>query len=198
MGRRVLLPRPSAWSRLAPTPLAVCELSPALLAQTCRSVTPPALPRLPSVPPWIGRPPNHEHRTRTSTRRERSRRSRRRSRRRRRSRPGRRRSQTWKLQERKKLPEIENHKTPRLMHVRPFVARGSALLPCPVLCYTSLRGVSRKLSKRGVPRPSPRHTAHPPIRSELPHPSPHQARRDSGGSMLLSNPPVPVLTPESY
>ena len=65
-GRRVLLPRLSAWSRLAPTPLTVCELSPALLAQTRRSATPPVLLRLPSVPPWIGRPPNREHRTKTT------------------------------------------------------------------------------------------------------------------------------------
>ena len=64
-GRRVLLPQPSAWSRLAPTPLVVCELSPALHAQRRRSATPPALPRLPSVPPWTGRPPNRERRTKT-------------------------------------------------------------------------------------------------------------------------------------
>ena len=58
------LPRPSAWSRLAPTPLAVGEPSPALLVQT-RSTTPPALPRPPSVPPWTGRSPSREHRTKT-------------------------------------------------------------------------------------------------------------------------------------
>ena len=38
--------------------------------------------------------------------------------------------------------------------VRPFVARGSAPSLCPVLCSTSLRGVSRKLSKGGVPPPA--------------------------------------------
>ena len=41
-----------------------------------------------------------------------------------------------------------------------------------VLCSTPLRGASRKVSKGGVPPPWPRHTAHPPIGSELPHPSP--------------------------
>ena len=39
----------------------------------------------------------------------------------------------------------------------------------PVFGSTFLRGVSRSLSKRGVPRLRPRHTAHPPIGSELPH-----------------------------
>ena len=38
----------------------------------------------------------------------------------------------------------------------------------PVYGSTSLRGVSRSLSKRGVPRLRPRHTAHPPLGSELP------------------------------
>ena len=67
--------------------------------------------------------------------------------------------------------------------VRPFVARDSAPLLRPVLCSTSLRGVSRKLSKGGVPPLRPPHAVHPPIGSELPHPFPsHQARRDSGGS----------------
>ena len=66
VGRRVPLPRPSAWSRLAPTPLAVGEPSPALLVRTRGSTTQPALPRLPSVPPWIGRPPNRERRTKTT------------------------------------------------------------------------------------------------------------------------------------
>ena len=37
--------------------------------------------------------------------------------------------------------------------VRPFVVRGSAPSLRPVLCSTSLRGVSRKLSKGGVPPP---------------------------------------------
>ena len=65
----------------------------------------------------------------------------------------------------------------------PFVAWGSAPSLRPVLCSTPLRGASRKVSSGGVPPPWPRHTAHPPIGSELPHPSPsHQARRDSGGS----------------
>ena len=47
------LPRPSAWSRRAPTPFAAGEPSPALLAQTRRSSPQPALPRLPSVPPLV-------------------------------------------------------------------------------------------------------------------------------------------------
>ena len=67
MGRRVPLPRPSAWLRLALTPLAVGEPSPALLARTRRSTRQPALPRLPSVPPWTGRSPSRERRTKTRT-----------------------------------------------------------------------------------------------------------------------------------
>ena len=41
------LPRLSAWSRLAPTPFVAREPSPALLARTCGSTTPPSLPCLP-------------------------------------------------------------------------------------------------------------------------------------------------------
>ena len=41
------LPRPSVWSRLAPTPSVAREPSPALLARTRGSTTPPSLPRLP-------------------------------------------------------------------------------------------------------------------------------------------------------
>ena len=66
LGRRVLLPRPSAWSRLPPTPLAVGEPSPALLVRTRRSTTQPVLPRLPSVPPWTSRSPRRERRTKTT------------------------------------------------------------------------------------------------------------------------------------
>ena len=47
--------------------------------------------------------------------------------------------------------------------VRPFVAPGSAPSLRPVLCSTFLRGVSRKVSRGGVPHPWPRDTAHPPI-----------------------------------
>ena len=47
------LPRLIAWSRLAPTPLAAGEPSPALLVRTRESSTRPALPRLPSIPPLV-------------------------------------------------------------------------------------------------------------------------------------------------
>ena len=50
------------------------------------------------------------------------------------------------------------------------------LAPRPVPRSTPLRGVSRKVSKGGVPPPWPRHTAHPPMGSELPHPSSCQPR----------------------
>ena len=66
----------------------------------------------------------------------------------------------------------------------PFVVRGSALRSAlrPVPCSTPLRGVSRKVSKGGVPPPWPRHTAYPPIgrRCATPPPS-HPVRRRSGG-----------------
>ena len=66
----------------------------------------------------------------------------------------------------------------------PFIARGSTLHSAelrpslrPVLGSTSFRGVSRSLSKGGVPSLRPPHAVHPPIGSELPHPFPsHQAR----------------------
>ena len=64
----------------------------------------------------------------------------------------------------------------------PFVARGSALrsalfsTPFFAPPPPPLRGVSRKISKGGVPPLWPRHTAHPPIGSELRHPSPFSSR----------------------
>ena len=63
----------------------------------------------------------------------------------------------------------------------PFVERGSALRSAPFLAPPPLRGVSRKVSKGGVPPPWPRHTAYPPIgrRCATPPPS-HQSRRRSG------------------
>ena len=67
-------------------------------------------------------------------------------------------------------PEPEDE--PRTLLVRPFCSAGLRPSLRPVLSSTPLRGVSRKVSKGGVPPPWPRHTAHPPIGSELRHPSP--------------------------
>ena len=68
----------------------------------------------------------------------------------------------------------------------PFVERGSALRSAglrpslgPVRGSTSLRGVSRRLSKGGVPPLRPPHAMPPPMGSELPCPL-----------------PVPVLAPQ--
>ena len=184
MGRRVLLPRPSAWSCLAPTPLAVCKLSPALLAQTRRSATPTALPRLPSVPPWIGRPPNREHRTRTSTRRERSRRSE---------------GEAGEEEETKKKPDVEAAREEEAArdrkpqdpapYARPsFMELGSDLCSAPFFAPPPFEAFPESSRRGGVPSLRPPHTVHPPIGSELPHPFPsHQARRDSGGSTRRGN-----------
>ena len=54
----------------------------------------------------------------------------------------------------------------------PFCSAGLRPSLRPALCSTPLRGASRKVSKGGVPPPWSRHTAHPPIGSELLHPSP--------------------------
>ena len=68
----------------------------------------------------------------------------------------------------------------------------------PVLGSTSLRGISRRLSKGGVPPLRPPHAVHPPIESELPHPFPsHQARwgiqaEESGREIGRENPTVVV------
>ena len=70
----------SLWDRrvLSPTTVGVVAPGPdssrglrtlsALLAQTRRSTTPAALPRPPSVPPWTGRSPSRERRTKTRKR----------------------------------------------------------------------------------------------------------------------------------
>ena len=56
------------------------------------------------------------------------------------------------------------------------------LAPRPIPCSTPLRGVSRKVSKGGVPPPWPCHTAYPPIGRGCATPPPsHPVRRRSGG-----------------
>ena len=54
-----------------------------------------------------------------------------------------------------------------ICNIRPFCSPGLRpslrLGPRPVPCSTPLRGISRKVSKGGVPPPWPRHTAYPPI-----------------------------------
>ena len=75
--------------------------------------------------------------------------------------------------------ERQSTMTPRTLSVTPFV--GGSLppfrsAPRPVLGSTSLRGVSRSLSKGGVPSLRPPHAVHPPIASELPRPSRHTSR----------------------
>ena len=52
--------------------------------------------------------------------------------------------------------------------------------PHPVFSSTFLPVFSRSLSKRGVSRLRPHHTAHPPIGSELPRPFSCQPRRRKG------------------
>ena len=58
----------------------------------------------------------------------------------------------------------------------PFVARGSvlrsALFSAPALAPPPFEAFPERSRRGGVPPPWPRHTAHPPIGSELPHPSP--------------------------
>ena len=76
--------------------------------------------------------------------------------------------QRSKAKRRQDEPEDE----PRTLLVRPFCSAGLRPSLRPVLGSTPLRGVSRKVSKGGVPSPWPRHTVHPPIGSELRHPSP--------------------------
>jgi len=74
----------------------------------------------------------------------------------------------------------------RSLLVRPFCNAGLRpslrLAPRPVPCSTPLRGVSRKVSKGGVPPPWPCHTAYPPIGRGCATPPPsHPVRRRSGG-----------------
>ena len=68
----------------------------------------------------------------------------------------------------------------------------------PVFGSTFLRGISRSLSKRGVPRLRTRHTAHPPIGSELPRPFSCQPRRKNGAkTRTLAHVSLLLFTPRS-
>ena len=70
--------------------------------------------------------------------------------------------------------------------LRVSVLYGAGLRPSlrpllrPVLGSTSLRGISRSLSKGGVPSLRPPHAVHPPIASEPPRPSRHTSRGEKG------------------
>ena len=178
------LPRPSAWSRLAPTSLAAGEPSPALLVRTRRSTTQPALLRLPSVPPWTGRSPSREGRTKaktttTGTPRRGPRRQELKTR-----------ARTKKTQA-TKTQQLSDDKDSRRSVLAPLGSaglrpsqRGAPPVAPP---HSRLHLPSRSLSKGGVPSLRPPHAMHPPIGSELPHPFPsHQARgkfrrKNSGG-----------------
>ena len=76
----------------------------------------------------------------------------------------------------------------------PFVERGSALRSAglrpslrPVRGSTSPRGVSRRLSKGGVPPLRLPHAVSPPIGRELPHPFTPSVVEDSGGRIRWEN-----------
>ena len=89
------------------------------------------------------------------------------------------RAQTKRAQTKRVSNEESPNEESEARRCPPFVVRGSALhsvglhpLLRPVLGSTSLLGVSRTLSKGGVPHSRPRHPAHPPIGSERPRPLP--------------------------
>jgi len=149
------LQRPSAWSRLAPTPLVAREPSPALLAQTRRSTTPPALPRLPSVPPWTGRPPSREHRTKERGKKlslHKSQRGRRK-----RESQGEGEERAKRRRRRRKQREERSRPCACPSFIEPVLRPLLRPSPRPVLGSTSLRGISRSLSKGGVPSLRPPH-----------------------------------------
>ena len=161
--------------RYSPTALRgrACPRAPGVVSELS-----PALLRLPSVPPSTGRSPGHERRTSAG-------------------RPTTANTQPTDDDERPTNMN-QGEREPRVS--LPFVKRGSALRRLglrpslrPVRGSTSLRGVSRRLSKGGVPPLRPPHAVPPPMGSELPCPLPVPALAPQRGAQTRALAQVSLL-----